>query len=220
MCALAVLLAAVVFVVPATAHADSEAWFWFEYRQRLGPLTPKGVPKLGWRVITDARLNTRSDGLHLGFFRTGPILELTSNLVFAANGVALAERTADGRFQAEYRAELEPTFQGRLGWLGFTDRNRLEVRLRNAEVRLRYRNMLRVNLVVPGVWVQPFVWDEILIDLAGLGLNQNRFTTGVAVMLMGNVRVDVGAMFRSRLVPQSGWVHDGIFNTMLFVGMP
>lgn len=205
--------------VTTTARADGEAWLWTENRVPILTTSKPEFPRLDWRVITDFRVNQRSGGLHQAFLRTGPAFYPTRWAFFAINGTVCADRLPDGRFDEEARVELEPNFFGRFGDFTFNDRNRLEYRYRDTEERWRYRNQLRVNYAPSGARWIPFVWDEVLVDLSGLGFNQNRAEVGLARMLTDALRLDVGYMFRSREAA-GDWTHDHIVNLYFFFDVP
>lgn len=208
-----------ILTIPALAHADEEAWFWIENRVPVLRTEKPGFPRIDFRTFVDVRTNRRSNGLHQSFLRVGPLFYLTDFLFVGLHGTIYADRLASGVFDQEARFEVEPNFFGRLGVFTWNDRNRFEVRFREEETRYRYRNQLRINLA-PKHWRNiPFIWDEVLFDLSGLGFNQNRFDIGVGRQIWPNTRIDVGFMLRSRQ-DAKGWHHDGILNLYLFVDAP
>lgn len=211
------------FLVPlaisSVARADQEAWLWIENRVPVVRTEKPGFPRIDIRTFADVRINRRSDGLAQSFLRVGPLFYLTNFLFVGLHGTIYADKLKSGVFDQEARIELEPNLFGRLGVFTWNDRNRFEVRFREAETRYRYRNQLRINLA-PKHWrTIPFVWDEVLVDLSGLGLNQNRMEIGVGRQLWPHVRLDAGFMVRSR-EDASGWQHDGILNLYLFIDAP
>jgi hypothetical protein len=210
-------IATALALVPATAHADGEAWFWVENRI---PIVRRPVPgdfRVDWRVVTDIRIANRHGGISQAFLRTGPLVFPTRFLFVALQGTIYSDRLASGRHDQEARLELEPNFFGRVGDFTFNDRNRVEFRWRETEERWRYRNQLRVNYAPIGEKWIPFMWNEVLCDLSGLGVNQNRFEVGLGRMLNPSTRLDVGYMIRSREDPAGNWAHDHILNLYLFL---
>lgn len=213
--ALGMVTVALTVMAPGEAKADGEVWLWSEQRLPLTGSTT-AVPRVSLRVFTDVRLSGRSEGLAQAFLRVGPLVHVTPWLFVGAHGTVYADRLASGQFAQELRAELEPNLFGRVGPFTFNDRNRLEYRYRTAGERWRYRNQLRVNYAPPGARWIPFVWDELLVDLSGDGVHQNRAEIGLGRMLGDRSRVDVGYLFRSRL--ESGqWHHDHILNLSVYV---
>lgn len=213
--ALGMATAALAAMAPGVAKADGEVWLWSEQRLPLTGSTT-AVPRVSLRVFADVRLSGRSEGLAQAFLRVGPLVHVTPWLFVGAHGTVYADRLASGQFAQELRAELEPNLFGRVGPFTFNDRNRLEYRYRTTGERWRYRNQLRVNYAPPGARWIPFVWDELLVDLSGDGVHQNRAEIGLGRMLGDRSRVDVGYLFRSRL--EAGqWHHDHILNLSVYV---
>lgn len=220
------LFGVAVLVAALPARADFETWIWAEARVPVIKTPTPAFPRLDWRVFTDARMNVRSGGLSQLFFRTGPLLYVSNWMFIGLHGTVYADRLGKpagdleaGDFAQEARVELEPNLFWRLGDFTFNDRNRLEYRFREHETRYRYRNQLRVNYAPRGaVWI-PFVWDELLVDLSGKGVNQNRFEVGLGRMLNAHTRLDVGFMVRSRK-EDDGWKNDGVLNLYLFLDVP
>lgn len=215
--ACAVSLALLTTATPA--RADGEAWFWIENRVPIVRADRPTFPRLDWRVFVDVRTNTRSEGLSQAFLRTGPLLFANDWLFVAAHGTIYSDRLASGVHDQEARLELEPNFFGRIGDFTFNDRNRVESRWRESGQRWRYRNQLRVNYAPKGAKWIPFIWNEVLFDLSGAGVNQNRLDMGIGRMLSDTTRFDVGYMIRSREEP-IGWVHDHVLNFYLFFDAP
>ncbi|APR80241.1 Hypothetical protein A7982_05588 [Minicystis rosea] len=220
------LIGLAALLVSLPARADFETWIWTEIRVPLVRTEKPTFPRLDWRVFTDTRLNVRSGGLHQAFFRTGPLLYVSDWLFIGVHGTVYADRLLKpagnlqaGDFTQEVRAELEPNFFWRLGDFTFNDRNRLEYRHRSYEDRYRYRNQLRVNYAPIGAKWIPFIWDELLVDLSGKGVNQNRFDIGIGRMMSDQTRVDLGFMIRSRK-EDDGWKHDGVVNLYVYVDVP
>jgi len=201
------------------AHADEEAWFWVENRVPVIRTEKPGFPRIDIRTFADVRINNRSNGLAQSFLRVGPLFYLTSFMFVGLHGTIYADRQPSGKFEQESRFEIEPNFFGRLGPFTWNDRNRFEFRYRNDETRYRYRNQLRINLAPKSWKTIPFVWDEVLVDLSGLGFNQNRAEIGLGRQLWPNIRVDAGFMLRSR-EDATGWKQDGVLNLYLFVDVP
>ena len=218
--AVLVLFVLLTTLVARTARADGEVWLWTEARVPIVRHSRPDFPRLDWRVISDLRINKRSEGLAQAFMRTGPALYTTSWSMVALNGTLYSDRLPSGVHDQEARLELEPNFFVRLGDFVVNDRNRVESRWRESNGhRWRYRNQLRVSYAPLGATWIPFMWDEMLFDLSGLGFNQNRAQVGLGRMLNATTRLDVGYMVRSR-EEATGWVHDHVLNLYLFFDVP
>ena len=215
--AVAIALVVAVLLPRAEARSDQGAWLWFEYRQPVVGEADR-FPRLSWRVSLDSRFLADRGGLAQQFLRTGPLVDVTSWLYIAIHGTSFADLHPDGVGDREYRFELEPTFQGRLGDFTWSDRNRFEYRWRETVQRTRYRNQLRVNYAPVGARWIPFVWNEALIDLSA-GYNENRLFGGLARMLAPNIRLEGGYLLRSRST-DDGWAQDHVGVLSLFIGWP
>jgi len=207
------LALAFVLATETPARADGEAWLWFENRIPIVRTRTPEFPRLDWRVVADFRLNSRSSGLAQSFLRTGPVFFATPWMFLALHGTIQSDKLKTGVHDQEARVEFEPNFFGRVGDFTFNDRNRFEYRWRESGHRYRYRNQLRINYAPVGAnskWV-PFVWDEVLVDLSGFGVNQNRAQIGLGRVIGDGTRIDLGYMVRSRW--DAGiWTHDHVLN--------
>lgn len=227
---LALSLAAL--ALPSRARADGEAWLQFEYRLPVVRTPTPAWPRVDVRFYSETRLAGRADGLNETFLRVGPLVYPTRWLFVAAHATAQSGRGSTGQHFFEFRAELEPNLFGRLGPVTFNDRNRVEMRWREAGVRWRYRNQLRVAYQPEGARVFPFLWDEVLFDLSSLpvgasvtGFQQNRASVGLSVQLHPNVRFDVAYLLRSRREAATAteperWEHDHGAVIALFIDAP
>jgi hypothetical protein len=236
--ALAAPLALALLTAPQAARADFEAWSPFEVRVPLVSASAPSWPRLDLRLVGEARFATRLQGASTLFLRVGPVLYLTPWLFVAAHGTILSDAlsTTAGmptRMEEEARAELEPTFFGRIGPLTLVHRNRAEFRWRQTFQRVRLRTQLRVNLAPQGWRVMPFVQDELLFDTwdsrdptaAGVaptpGLNQNRTMLGVGLQVADHVRLDLALLLRARQQPgMTDWALDVGPWIQLFVDVP
>lgn len=198
------------FIYNNSAKADTESWNWVELREPIIK-DSKNLPNIKLRVFSDARLNTRSKGLGDLFLRVGPLVDVTPWLFIGLHGTLQANKT-DTTFIQETRMEIEPNFYGRIGDFTFNDRNRLEYRMRETGNKFRYRNQLRFNYEPENIDMKnlvPYIWDEVLIDLAGEGFNQNRASIGIGYKFGKSNKIDLGYMLRSRF-QSSVWIQDHI----------
>jgi hypothetical protein len=217
--ALAPLAALAVLSSAEIARADQEAWVWVENRVPIVRAEGAKFPRIDLRTFVDVRVNRRNGGLHQSFFRAGPLFFLSSFLFVGVHGTIYADRLASGAFDQEARFELEPNLFGRLGDFTFNDRNRFEARFREDSTRYRYRNQLRVNYAPKGAKWIPYLWEEVLVDLSGLGVNQNRLSFGLGRMISDSTRLEAGFLLRSR-EDASGWTHDRIATVYFFFDVP
>ena len=219
------VLVGFLWLLPLRARAQgAEAWAVFEYRLLLREQQEK-APRLSLRLNSDTRFAQLTEGIDLMFLRVGPLVDVKPWLVLGASLTAVSDKLGSGLQSSEYRLELEPTLQGRRGNLTWSDRNRGELRAGD-KLRLRYRNLLRVNYAPPGARWLPFVWNEAMIEAdlqaeggADEGFNQNRLSAGVGYVLRDATRLDVGYIRRSKTVAGE-WFGDNVLWVSLFIGIP
>jgi hypothetical protein len=197
----------------APAFSEPEFWNWFEFRLPVLDRAPWTEQPLLVRVISDLRFGPRYPGLGGSFLRVGPVWQLSDGSMLALHGTVIPQQSRPDVWSTEYRLELEPTFMGRvLDWT-WSDRHRLEYRVRPEGSHVRYRNLARLNLAPPGSpWI-PYLWDEILVEGNADGFAQNRAEVGIGRTLGGPARLDVGLMWRARRSANSDWAHDAIVHT-------
>lgn len=125
--------------------------------------------------------------------------------------------------KGEWKNEARPHLNGTLKWLladwQFADRNRLEYRIIEDSVdRWRYCNQL--SLLPPvKLWdsrLQPYLADEVYIDLHGDNFNENRAYAGFTVRLAKYIAADLSYFCQSR-EKTDGWVDANIIRSALTV---
>ena len=105
-----------------------------------------------------------------------------------------------GDWKDENRPHINGTFQWKAGPVRFSNRHRLEYRTReDADDFWRYRSKLRADL--PSSWtgarIQPYLSDEVYVDLKAEELNQNRASIGFKAPLNDHLKIDVYYLFLS-----------------------
>lgn len=123
--------------------------------------------------------------------------------------------------EGDWKEENRPHINGTLKWgwkdFKFTDRSRLEYRVReDKDDTLRYRNKMTIKF--PFKWtkfdIQPYLADEIFIDFDQGELNRNRFYIGVDSKLMKHLKADVFYLWQSSKSGDS-WVDYNVVGTKL-----
>lgn len=120
-----------------------------------------------------------------------------------------------------FKQENEPYGMATLFWeaLGFKfdDRSRLEYRHFDYQTdSWRYRN--KFNIKFPWKFtrlqIQPFLGDEILMDLNGITLNQNRLYAGLGVNVTKNIRGEIYYLWQSTKSSSTGrWADTNVLGT-------
>ena len=126
------------------------------------------------------------------------------------------QRDSSGKFRRENRPHVNLMFKGDLFGCKLGDRVRFEYRDKETEEdHWRFRNRLTVNLpfTLTKYNLQPYVSDEIFINLGESTVNQNRFTAGFSFMLAENIKTNVYYMYKSRATSSDGWVDTNVIGT-------
>lgn len=127
------------------------------------------------------------------------------------------EKDSSGKYRGENRPNLNIMVKGKLFDLDVGDRLRLEYRdLETKEDVWRFRNKTVVNLPfrVTEFNLQPYIADEIFINLGQSRINQNRFYSGLSFKLSKNLKTSVYYMLKSSK-QSSGWSNTNIIGTQI-----
>jgi len=104
-----------------------------------------------------------------------------------------------GDWEVEYRPHLSATFKWKLFGLNFSDRNRLEYRIKEDKDFFRYRNKLMVELPkFTQFRIQSYVAEELFYDFAANELNKNRIYAGLNFKVVKNINAGIYYIFESR----------------------
>lgn len=126
------------------------------------------------------------------------------------------ERDSSGKFRRENRPNINLMFKGELCGLKVGDRLRLEFRDKEKTEDLwRLRNKLTINLpfTLTEFNLQPYISDEIFINLGESTVNQNRFAAGLSFMLSENIKTNVYYLYKSSMSSSSGWIDTNVIGT-------
>lgn len=126
------------------------------------------------------------------------------------------ERDSSGKFRRENRPHLNLMLKGELCGLKVGDRLRFEFRDKEKTEDLwRFRNKFTINLPfkLTQFDLQPYVSDEIFINLGESTVKQNRFVTGLSFKLSENVKTNVFYMYKSSMSSSSGWIDTNVIGT-------
>ncbi len=98
----------------------------------------------------------------------------------------------------KFKEENEPYGMATLFWglagFKFDDRSRLEYRHFDYQLDAwRYRNKLNIKFPwkFSKMEIQPFLADEVFLNLNGIDLNQNRFFSGLGFNLTKNLKAEI-----------------------------
>jgi hypothetical protein len=133
----------------------------------------------------------------LGFVYSGIADWIDIGLNF---GLVFEKDDKTDRWHRENRPHVNLTFKWKMWGLSLSDRNRFEYRDReNAKDLWRYRNKFTVKLPWKlTAWkLQPYVADEVFINLDNEHFNRNRFSVGVSAPLGEKLSADIYYMLQS-----------------------
>jgi hypothetical protein len=158
-------------------------------------------------------------GLQQTLFRLGPVWLLSPGLSLGAHLTSAALPSPAREFQQEVRLELEPIFKGQFQALAWTNRHRLEYRIRSTRQFFRYRVRLALSYPLVDCPWTPFVSNELHFQSdfeSGWGLSQNRFLLGLSQSL--NHSTQFSLSYQHRWVLQQGqWVpENGLMLSLLY----
>ncbi|MFC1644193.1 DUF2490 domain-containing protein [Candidatus Omnitrophota bacterium] len=163
-----------------------------------------------WKVKAEEELRFGDDVSTLYYHHTdgGFSYKLADWFSLGANYRQVWEKK-NKEWETEYRPYLDGTFK--LPWQGFefTDRNRLEYRIRVDEKDAwRYRNKFTAKL--PWKWtsleIRPYVADEIFAQFYDKGINRNRLYAGFTSKISKHLKLDTFYMWQTSRKKATKWV--------------
>jgi hypothetical protein len=116
-------------------------------------------------------------------------------------------KDSKGEWTQEDRPHLNATLKGKVFGLDVSDRSRLEYRDRESEKDVwRYRNKVVVKLPVElaPLKLQPYVEEEVFINLDKEGFDLNRLSGGFSVNLSKKVKGDIYYLWQASEL-DGGW---------------
>ena len=127
------------------------------------------------------------------------------------------EKDSSGKYRGENRPNLNIMLKGKLFDLDVSDRLRLEYRDHDTKADVwRFRNKTVFNLPfkLTKFNLQPFIGDEIFINLGENNINQNRFFSGLSFKLAANIKTSVYYMYKSSK-QSGGWLNTNVIGTQI-----
>jgi len=149
-------------------------------------------------------------------YDAGFVYSLDKHLALGANCRQVYEKKK-GKFKEENRPHLNATLKYEIHGFKLDDRNRIEYRHFDYQAdSWRYRNKFTVKLplYLTRFDIQPYVADEIFVELANGLLNRNRLYSGLSFNVTKNIKGEVYYLFQSS--KSSGqWTDTNVFGTKL-----
>ncbi|TSC81672.1 MAG: hypothetical protein G01um101420_918 [Parcubacteria group bacterium Gr01-1014_20] len=203
-----VLLATVVTLIStvrttsAQTLTDGDKQFW-------GTFVLNGNLPQKLKVSFEEELRIGEDASDFYYFHAegGLTYELSKSVSLGAGYRQVYEQKKE-RWLEERRPAAFVTLSW--SWMGveFSDRNRLEYRHREASTLMwRYRN--KITAVFPHEWIggklQPFLSDELFVDLSEGEVVRNRIFAGVGRKLNKNVGVEAYYLLQTSRQSTGDW---------------
>jgi hypothetical protein len=125
------------------------------------------------------------------------------------------EKDSTGKFRQENRPHVNITFKGKAFDFDTSNRVRLEYRNReNKEDLFRLRNQATVKFPFSftKLNLQPYIAEEVFINLGENNINQNRLSAGFSSKLSKNVNVGVYYLWKTSKIT-GGWRDTNVIGT-------
>jgi len=173
-----------------------------------------------WKFAFEEEFRFKESGGHLyhHYSDVGFVYKSFADWVdFGFNYRQVFEKDSKGEWREENRPHLNVTLKGKLFDLDLSDRSRLEYRDReNKKDVWRYRNkfMMKIPLELTKLKLQPYLADEVFINLDKEGYNRNRLYSGVTFKLSKNVKGEIYYLWQSSRA-SSGWEDINVLGTAL-----
>ena len=184
--------AVVVALISASATAAAEDG---EYRGQVTVAKALGSVRL--TVGVEARSTSSIPDVHYRAAAVGVERSVGERVVVAADYARVETKRQTG-WEVEQRPYGDVTLKWKAVGLSLSDRNRVELRIRDEKGSLRYRNRLRAvrNLGSSGLRVR--VDNEVFVVVEGPEMSKNRVTVGMDVRTTATTRAGVFYIFESR----------------------
>jgi len=125
------------------------------------------------------------------------------------------EKDSSDKFRHENRPHFNMMLKGKVLGFDVADRMRLEYRdFEMKEALWRFRNKTTVNLPLKLTKfnLQPYIADEIFINLGESRINQNRLSVGFSFNSAKNLKTGIYYMFKSNKT-RDGWLQTNVVGT-------
>jgi len=180
-----------------TAEFWSASEFLLSMHQEEHELSLESLIPDRFRVYTQLNSGQRAEGLYQLLWRVGPVWNPTPFLSYSMHLTNASFLGREERFGREVRFEAEPLLKGSfLPGFNWSNRHRLEYRLRNNGNSWRYRTRAGLDYEIPDWPVTAFLTSEYFFETTHNGFNQNRNTLGLSFKINQSVRLNLSYMLR------------------------
>ncbi|NIM99828.1 MAG: DUF2490 domain-containing protein [candidate division Zixibacteria bacterium] len=173
-----------------------------------------------WQVKLEEEFRIGDDVQELYYHHAdgGLTYKLTGLFLLGFNYRQIFEKRS-GEFEEENRPHVNATIKWRWEDLSFKDRSRFEYRIRDGKKNVwRYRNKLSgtLPLKMTGFDIQPYLADEVFIDLDEGKFSRNRLYAGFGAGLMKHLKVDVFYLWQTSKKKED-WIDFNVIGVKLEV---
>jgi hypothetical protein len=202
-----------------------ETWTSTEFQLNI---SHEPIPVLGWHDLIPDRFRVYSEvqvahdiGLQQLMLRMGPIWDFSPHFSLASHLTVTGFPGSERRFNQELRLELEPSFSGAfLPLLRWSNRHRLEYRMRPDQQFWRYRMRLGLSYQIPETPWTSFISNETHVisgnPTSVLTFNQNRTLLGIAYQLSPSSQISLSYLNRLIMSGPNLAMENGLFFSFLY----
>lgn len=203
------LLLVGLFSMNQSARAGNGWEYWSHY-EVAGSINDN----LDFRIKPEFRYNGDSGNHYYTYFDVGLDWKIKDWFILGPYYRHVNEKKKED-WKVEYRPHLNATFKWELLGLSFSDRNRLEYRIKEDKSFFRYRNKLMANLPkFTQFKIQPYIAEEPFYDFDANEVNKNRLYAGFDFNIAKKLKAGVYYIFESRK-EKDGWTNVNVLGVDL-----
>ena len=205
---LVVLLLVGLFSINNQALAGNDWEYWSHYEVG-GSINDN----LDFKVKAELRYNDDFSNHYYNHIDFGLDWKLKDWFILSPYYLQVNEKNTND-WKIEYRPHLNATFKWKILGLSFSDRNRLEYRIKEDKKKFRYRNKLTVKLPkFTQFEIQLYIAEEPFYDFDVNELNKNRVYAGVDFKVVKYLNAGIYYIFESR--KKEAWTNVNVLGTTL-----
>lgn len=191
----------------AWALNDWEYWSHYEVISSVSD-------NIDFKVKIEVRFNDNFSNHYYSYFDIGVDWKLKEWFIFSPYYQHINQKVKND-WLIEYRPHLDATFKRKFFNLDFSDRNRMEYRVKQDKKLFIYRNKLTAKLPkLTQLEIQPYTAIEVYYDFDTDELNKNQFYIGTDLKVIQNLKAGIYYIFESRK-NKGGWTNVGILGSSL-----
>lgn len=202
------LLLVSMFSINKSARAENDWEYWSHYE-----VASSINDNLGFKVKAEPRYKDHFSNHYRTHFEVDLDWKIKDWFILSPSYRHLNEKKGD--WKVEYRPQLNATLKWKLLGLGFSNRIRLEYRIKEDKKFFRYRNKLTIKLPkFTQLKIQPYIAEEPFYDFDANELNKNRVYAGVDFKVVKNLKASINYIFESRK-KIGDWTNVNVLGTAL-----